>query len=983
MSFGSGPFGSFPYGSDASEPGAPYLYSSSPVHNSANNAADVALSFILAATSGVIAASLDVRVNGIDAIIDGVFQAGWAGTVTPVGIYLMVDFSAHPDFDTPNTGVTIFAQSVDLLGAWMAFSFGVNREVVSELKAKTGCDGKRIDLYFTVPDDVTRIKIRRSRYNFCSFDEDPGDTLYEGAPTNLDATPMDLFVDGVFADAVHRTTNTSLEENSFYYYSVFVSYSTSAPYHWVINKDAQVEGLSIKDYFALYGHWVYDLLPPNYRTRDGDPNRGTERYRLRDYCRVIQCGANLQRGWLEALLHLRDPDNTPAGQLEIPENQTGLLAAHAWDLGFPPERSFDAGVLRRVVLGIVPIYKIKGTCPGLVDLAKMFAGWDARCDEQIEPYCGVTRLFSLWDNESKIFNSFSSSVDVDVTIEGEVTFTPSRIRNGDGDVENVPTTASGEPTVAFILDVFGTFVCVESVTEAAGSYTFHFTEPHAKLRTEITGSGTGALNSFTITSVDVTSWPWQFSSEEPEFMANAFKGLQLIDSAGTQFLVQSSLETNASGDTVLTVAGTPATGVFGLSAFYTGVTYAARVPYWKGYLYIGEFSLTVDPAWDIRLMAEGMQGPWTFLTGFGSINTLGFTSTPADVVVWVQDAHEYLSYVTTAGTNYIIDELAEWEIGEFRGHYLLPNWNQSKLYRIVDNTDTTLVLDVGDGAGVDTVTAARFRYVILNEASALKYSQLMKLMPSFIPHESRGFIKFERAFEPEDVSGLLFDFRADRGLTFDTYPDVRIIKNYGSVGGGALQATAANQPDYMPDYGDHAPALVGDVTDYMAAGASATMCNGSFTIFILSRIATYPAGADLLCLYGAGIVAAASPFFGIKINSAGNALGLLDDVTSGTLNTATVAFPLNQWNIVMLRYDRPTDTTTFRVNDTEVQDSAIGLTETGMTLEVHSFMANATFGTVDDQHPNDFRRLLVYNAALTEPEIEKVFRYLREEYPGV
>ncbi len=733
----------------------PFLVSSTPSADSTSNSSSVIVQFRIDAIDGTDPASLDVRLDGKQAIEDGVFLAGYGGSVVQDGTALVVTISTHPTLTHTQCDCVIFVGDNAANTSWLSFAFLVVLGTVTNLKAKTWCDGKRIDLYFSVAAGVQRIKIRRSKYAYCVFPTDPGEDIYEGPPTNLDSSVISRFVDGVFSSPTYRTTNTALEEDAFYYYSIFVSYSSSAPYSWLVSSDCQVEGLSIKDYYSRYGDWVYKLLPKNYRDRDADPNRGINRYKLKDYCRVLQCGANLQRGWLEALLHLKDPDNMPAGRLGEAENQTGILAAQVWDLGVPAERAFDAGVLRRIVLGIVPIYKIKGTCPGLVDLTKMFAGWDARCDEQIEPQCGINRLFQTYDMTSEISYVTSTS---EILASGYVEIPDAQILKPDGTQKTISLTSSGEPTVAFIIDALGTFVCVDSVAESmvyfAGGKKFVFTDSAAFLRKECfvdgtAGSGGSSQYTFNNSNVHPGSWPWQYPSPAaaPKFAKNAFKGLKLLDTTNTEFTIAGNEETDGSGDTLITVeeASEPATGYVSIAyAFSPAADFASRVPRWHGRLFTGEFSLTYDPTWDTRLLAEGAVGPWSLLTGLGSLNAIGFSATPADVVIWVDDVHEYLSDSTAVNGNVLTDDAAGWTAGQWVGYYVLPNWNQTKLYRVIDNTATELVVALDGGGSLATVSAAGFRYVILSPENALKYTQLVKLLPSFVPHESRGYIKFER-----------------------------------------------------------------------------------------------------------------------------------------------------------------------------------------------------------------------------------------------
>lgn len=625
----------------------------------------------------------------------------------------------------------------------MYFLFNVTVPTVTNAVSKTWCDGQRIDIFWDYPAGTTQILIIRSQSSYCRFPDDPGVTVYSGPPING-------YVDGPGpvpasypAGTVQSTT--PLEENQFYYYTIFVSFDAGSPYSWVWSQNAQIGGLSIKDYQSYYPYYLYNLLPSAYRRRDADPSRGTDQYLLRDYTMVIQCQVNIMRGWMEGLLQLRDPDNMPAGRIGQAENQTGILEAQSWDLGLLPEKSFDAGVLRRIAAGLIPITKEKGTCPGLVDLTKLFTTWNSTCDEAIEPECGVDRIFTLWDGVSKINEIVVTSSSSNPTISaGSLEFSTATLFMADGlTPDTIPGTNLGVGTVAFVQDAMGTFACVETVSaRSGGNQTINFTSASALLRESITGVGTGAAGQFTIVSVDTSSYPWQFPSSggfgPPEWGSNAWGGYYLKDSAGNVFPITFSQPTS-SGLTVLEVTGTPASGAFTLAyAFDSG-----KNPLFNCRLYTGEFSFWLDPKWDIRLNNELSVGPWSVLVSLGAIQTTGYAPTPADVTIWVENVASVLGTSNAAPLpDTLADTTQAWTPHEWMGFYLLPNWDLTNIFPIVDNSATTVTVDIGLGGGLDTVSIDGSYYVILSEEDAVMYSRLVQLLPSFTPFESRPFVKF-------------------------------------------------------------------------------------------------------------------------------------------------------------------------------------------------------------------------------------------------
>lgn len=594
---------------------------------------------------------------------------------------------------------------------------------VSNLEARTWCEGKRIDLRWKNPEGATHVLIRRSKYAYCHYIDDPGETIYEGLA-------IEAFTDGV-GEPGTLSSGTPLEENTFYYYTVFIR--TLGDDYWKFSRDATVQGLSIRDYNSLYGDYVYKLLPRAYRMQDADPALGEDRYRLKEYCNVIQCGVNLFRGWIEGLSLLRDADRMPAGAIGVASNQTGILSAQVWDLGIQPEQSFDSGVLRRIALGIVPVYQQKGLCSGLVELFRVFAGWEAMCDEMVAAFCGVDRLFRVWDGESRIVYG-SGTPDALVFNEGSCEF---KLGSLSGELDD---------GLSFIEDAVGTVVCVESwQKDSSGNTLVELNDPAAKLRYELVGTVTGVGNTSVAFEVNPSSYPWQLPGEgPPKFGHNAWAGYTLIDSEGFQYKILSSQPTNASGITTLELSsplsyeGNAAVAWgYGLSSSFEDRKPIARVR-----LFIGSFSLTYNPRHDHRLIGVNVPSGWSFLPTLGSSGPYQ-AHAPNDIVLWVSGVHRDLGKSTGVTSNTLSDSGKTWTPGRWKGFYVLPSWTQSTLYRILDNDADELMVEVPDGVpGLDHAAAIGSEYVILHERDAIKYSRLVTLLPSFMPDDARGFIRF-------------------------------------------------------------------------------------------------------------------------------------------------------------------------------------------------------------------------------------------------
>ena len=743
VNLGPGPFGLMPFGGGGKEtiPG-PSLVSTTPVNGTPNVAPDAAIDFTVTADASIDPLATKVIVDGQLALVGITFMPGFTGSISTNAAGVTYLFTLHPLFTRKIVDIVI--ECADMLGNFGSFSFalGANVGQVTSLAAKTYCDGKRIDLSWANPSGATQVKIRRSSVGYCRFVDDPGTDIYTGAP-------ITRFVDGVYVGSL-VTSNAALLEGVFYYYTVFLSFSAVAPYVWAASLSAEVEGLSIKDYFTAEGDYVYALLPREVRRADSDSGRGTDQFKTRDYCRVLQCGINLYRGWLESLLLFRDPDAMPAGRIGDGANNYGILAAQLWDYGLPAGASLDAQTLRRLVYSLIGVYKNKGNCQGLIDLTKAATTWDARCDELIEPYCGVNRLATTYDNQSSI-NRFIASVtanDGTTSVLGQATLPSARLFLADG--LTAAAVLPPIPAPAFVLDALGTYACVSSVVAPfGGAQVILFANAAAQLRKEITGTMSAGVRP-TLLTIDTTSYPWQFPANlgfaAPLYSSGAFIGMKLMDSAGSIFTIQIS-DPDPSGKTVLTLSAAAAGGAFSIAAAFdpAGATFATRIPLLQAKVYTGEFSLTMDPAWDVRLKDETQTGPWSLLSSVTSTKGPAWSPTPVDVIVIAKNVHSDKGKALTVGANTITDTTKAWATNQWRGFYLLPDWNQPKLFRIVSNSATEIVVDIPPGAGgLDSLAqGGKSYYVVLTEKNGIRYGNVVAMLPSFVPIDMKPTVKFE------------------------------------------------------------------------------------------------------------------------------------------------------------------------------------------------------------------------------------------------
>ena len=698
---------------------------------------------ILFFVTGVLidSSSVSIRICGIEVVTGGVPLTGYSVSFNYTDSTHTVVTLTHPVFDKETVdGIFVVGAYGFGLDPWgtsgwggtsgtfetLSFSYGVTLPRVTELRAVSDCGGKAISLSWTNQVGITSLFIIRSMHSYCDYITDPGDVVYSGTP-------------------VSTLADTGLEPGRFYYYTIFSSSSDiTGPIVYQTSDDQIVQGLSLRDYSAEFGTYVYDLLPKGMRQKDADPNLGTSQYSLQRFCDVIQCGVNLYRGWMESLLLFRDPDLMPLGRLGETGNPYGLISAHVVDLGVSTERSFDAGVLRRIAAGIIPVLQGKGTCTSLVQLTKIFTGWDATCDSLADPLCGLTRVFSLWNGESYILriegeaSSLTQSVYnpiIDLR-DGEVIVLEGRITDSSGGSLVEPYLT--EHPAAGILDSFGDYTCITSAI-AKEDPSREFMAINGYLRAEIIG--TYSSGTFT-PSLD--SNPWQFPSPLPHTLygSNAFEGMKIMDHGGVIGAITASAPSTTTGDVVLTVTGSIADGDASIAVDFTsGAIFSERVPITVLKFVVGEVSFLYNPLADPRLLLTTSIAPWSLLTSSNSPVSGG--SDLDDVIILVTGAHIDLGKVTAVGAATLECSTASWSTDEFVGAYANPNWDQTRLYRVVANDATTLYLDVTGKPAPSFVANAGSTYVLLTESNAVKYSRLLQVLPSFLAYGARGHIKFE------------------------------------------------------------------------------------------------------------------------------------------------------------------------------------------------------------------------------------------------
>jgi hypothetical protein len=700
---------------------------------------------------GLVTGSINVMANGQPLVLGGslVAAVGFLAVLTAFTADSRTYRVSALSADTPSIALHATGTASGET-AREAFLFRVDQPQISELRAVTFPEGNRVDLTWRNGSGTTRVRILRSQKGHPRLPYDPdAEAIYAGvAVTN--------FTDTVAPGA--------------YYYTVFLSSAASAPMQpeqWLFSADGMVTGLSIEDYEAAEGNYVYQLLPKAVRRADQSTLAGDDRGLAESKTRNLLAVTNLFRGWLSALGDLRDPDLMPAGQIGIPSNQDGLLRAAAKEQGIPVDMNAETSSLRRLVTGISTVQATKGTCPSLVALAKLSTGWDVRCEQENYPHCGSSRVMKTWDGKSTWYriNPTSNAPGVSAVHTAE---TPT------GDIVELPTY---QPENMFALDAWGGFACVGSVSAGGESdQEISFSDPSAFMRKELLITGSSPSDGVFDIDAVITNDAWQLPSETPRsWMAGALYStgaVSFLDSAGNRFFITGQYETGefAAGKTRITLAPSApvANGQASIADAHTPGAWATRSAETGFRLHVGDFSLMPSGLWDARLRSEAFDSYWSFMPGGGSDFADVYAPRPSDVLLWVSGNYEALGTVTaTKGGAYpslyneLTDSTAAWIPGALTGHYVIPNWNTRRLYRITGNSETALYLEPNDrDLNIEAVARAGSTYVILSQRDAYSYARLVAALPSFAPKGANVYVRFEPVKDyllesPDNVLGII------------------------------------------------------------------------------------------------------------------------------------------------------------------------------------------------------------------------------------
>lgn len=629
-----------------------------------------------------------------------------------------------------------------------------NRRCPLELRAVPWPDGKRVDLIWRNPDNITRIIIKRGQLGHSAFLLDDKDVIYDGPP-------IEHFIDGkrvqsTFGDPEFTqtpsegeigipSTEVDLEEDTYYYYTLYMTIKPEPigvyDFGLEAKSDCQVTGLSLLDFVShrredgsegrWYGEYLYKQFSAETRERDladakakGRGDRGW----FQDFCRFAQGALNLYRGHARAMRQLGDVDRTPAGLVGSAFDQPVILAAWARRFNIPPERYIlDPEILRRIAASMIFLYKEKGTCPGLVDWTKVLTRWDSECvefDDDLGP-CNPIFL-KTWDKqatETVLERQWSLVISTpgQLVIPG-AGLTPNVHANSliVDSMWNQFQIADNTPDTIFLADG-GAQVSPEDILSIA--------------------SVAGAGPEYTLTVTRTSGGP-------PVVNDNEYNGYRILDSSNTIMTALSSEANDPGVGTSTIVVNSPdAAPVPGAAAaafnFVKGGDFSSRDPIIRLRVFTRCPTFLYDPRMDVSLrdVHDGATlNPHDILYAGGSL--IGVPFVPGDTILTIPDVALHTGTSTLVSGNTLTDTSANFgPNGSLLFARLNPNQNARYYFNVVSNTPTSITVESPlPGVTLENVSAAASSYAVLGFEDWRRYEMLSRLTEHFVPVSTRLFI---------------------------------------------------------------------------------------------------------------------------------------------------------------------------------------------------------------------------------------------------
>lgn len=627
-----------------------------------------------------------------------------------------------------------------------------NARCPKDLRALSWPAGKRVDLVWTNPSDVTRIVIKRGPIAHSAFLQDDKKVIYDGPP-------VEHFIDGVKLtetlgeDEFTQTppdlelgepaTGVELEEDAYYYYTLYMTVKAEPigifDFGLEAQNDCQVTGLSILDFVAYedpkggrwYGEYLYRQFSAATRNADraAATAQGQDRGWFQNFCLFAQGALNLYRGHARALRRLGDVDQLPAGLVGRSFDQAVILEAWARRFNIPPERFIlDVEILRRIAASMIFLYKEKGTCPGLVDFTKVITRWDSTCvgfaDDETD--CNPVYL-QTYDDQTETFLTRAASLII--SSPGSVTV----------------------PGAGLTPDVHANSLIVDSMwgqQQIIGNSidTVFFADPVAEIEIE----DLLTINSVTPVSGTIYELNVTRTAGGPDRLNDGeYTDYELIDSANTIMTV-TGVVGDASPTSSKVTVDSPTLPVAGDAAVAFGYvdegSFAGRDPVVRLRIYTGCPTFLYDSLMDVTILpfqTPENVNPHDILYTGGSL--LGTPFVPGDTLLMIQSGvARYVGFADSVVGNTLTDTDANFgPNGSNLFTFLNPNSNQLGMFQIVSNTPTTITVKSSiPGVTLEDIAAVGSEYYVLQFIDYRFAQILFRLLELFTPVTTRLFIRF-------------------------------------------------------------------------------------------------------------------------------------------------------------------------------------------------------------------------------------------------
>lgn len=601
-----------------------------------------------------------------------------------------------------------------------------------------------------------------------------------GAGTVTFTTPLS----NSFSAGDHVGYVASLNEQTYYYYTVLVSTSASpALLDYDLTDASRAYALSV-GVFNSKDTFLWPNTPALYREMDAlavaDGGGGGTLDKLYE---VMGGWLNVMRGNALAIALRNDPDMAPID---------ALVAANA-AIGFSGEgQSYDYDALRRTFAGLVGVYKKRGTCVGVQEVAQLLVQWATACVEFGQGNCvGLTNM-KTWNGQAEVDTGVETALN---------TITQTVLDSTGRSVLSDPSKGAGSGVVPWTLanrwqggkvrGTLGEVACVESSGVESGAGKLYLSGASAYV-TLTAGVGAGAtaitvsdirgfrpgqrlqltattaytpgayraeIVDIAIAGVNVSTstitlrQPLQYAystgarvalqpsilREEFTGQASAITATTLADPtalwvenqwAGYKLLYIDGVVRNIVSNTssVLTVTGAAmsASGTNGyrIAAGFSSGTFASATAF-LGYKVGNSVRAEIfEPTWSVELVAE-LNDPRNRLWQGPGSPLLGAWG-PTDVGIYVTSDITVASGKPTAvlGSTLYLDTIGYRKAGiaSLVGYYLNPNQNQTEFFEILIDNGTNIVV-AGDISSFVTLGQP---YYVLSKRNVSRFQALQK-----------------------------------------------------------------------------------------------------------------------------------------------------------------------------------------------------------------------------------------------------------------